>query len=174
MSEENSKALTDKQQMFCEHYLISLNATKAAKLAGYSEATAYASGAENLRKPEIRAYIDERLNNVAMSANEVLARLTAQARADIRDVLNEKGEFDFNKGDQNDAMALVAEIEQKEFGVKVKMVSSQQAIVTLARYHGMLTDRQVQQHEFGADSLSVLRGMLGVTPPVANGDPEKS
>lgn len=37
-----------------------MNATEAAKKAGYSAKTAYSIGPENLNKPEIRAYIDER------------------------------------------------------------------------------------------------------------------
>lgn len=157
MAEEGTtEKLTDKQQLFCEHYLICMNATKAAKLAGYSEPTAYAIGAENLRKPQIRAYIDARLNDVAMSANEVLTRLTAHARADIRDVLNDKGEFDFDKGNTNDALGLVSEIEQKEFGVKVKMVSSQTALVTLARFHSLLTDK----HEVSGPGGTPLFGDL--------------
>lgn len=52
-------SLTEKQQAFCEHYAACLNATEAAKEAGYSEKTAYSIGAENLRKPEIQKYIQE-------------------------------------------------------------------------------------------------------------------
>lgn len=54
--------LTEKQKAFADHYLISLNATDAARKAGYSERTAYAIGRENLRKPQIRLYIDEIMN----------------------------------------------------------------------------------------------------------------
>ena len=52
-------ALTGKQEIFCKQYLENFNATKAAKLAGYSEKTAYATGWENLRKPEIKKRLDE-------------------------------------------------------------------------------------------------------------------
>ena len=51
--------LTDKQQRFCEEYLVDLNATQAAVRAGYSEKTAGAIGFENLRKPEIQAYLQK-------------------------------------------------------------------------------------------------------------------
>ena len=51
--------LTPKQKRFCQEYLIDLNATQAAVRAGYSEKTAYSVGNENLRKPEIKKYIDE-------------------------------------------------------------------------------------------------------------------
>ena len=42
--------LTDKQKRFVEEYLVDLNATEAAKRAGYSEKTAYSIGFENLKK----------------------------------------------------------------------------------------------------------------------------
>lgn len=51
--------LSLKQKRFCEEYVISGNATEAAKKAGYSEKTAYSIGTENLKKPEIQNYIQE-------------------------------------------------------------------------------------------------------------------
>ena len=50
-------ALNQKQLTFCEEYIKTNNATKAAIAAGYSEKTAYVIGAENLRKPNISAYM---------------------------------------------------------------------------------------------------------------------
>lgn len=46
-------------------YATELNATKAALRAGYSEKTAYAIGAENLKKLEIRQAISFRLEQAA-------------------------------------------------------------------------------------------------------------
>ena len=46
-------SLTAKQKRFCDEYLIDLNATQAAIRAGYSEKTAYRTGADNLRKPGV-------------------------------------------------------------------------------------------------------------------------
>lgn len=51
--------LTDKQQRFCEEYLIDLNATQAAIRAGYSENTAQQIGSENLSKLVIQQYISK-------------------------------------------------------------------------------------------------------------------
>lgn len=42
-----------KQQRFVEEYLIDLNTTQAAILAGYSEKTAQEIGSENLSKPMV-------------------------------------------------------------------------------------------------------------------------
>ncbi len=51
--------LSLKQKRFCEEYIISGNATEAAKKAGYSEKTARSQGAENLKKSQIQKYIKE-------------------------------------------------------------------------------------------------------------------
>lgn len=51
--------LTEKQKIFCREYIYDWNATRAAKVAGYSEDTAYSIGSENLKKPEIQAHISE-------------------------------------------------------------------------------------------------------------------
>lgn len=58
--------LTAKQKKFGEFFAASGNGTDAAIKAGYSEKTAAAMAAENLRKPHIMAYID----SIAKKADE--------------------------------------------------------------------------------------------------------
>ena len=53
--------LTPKQQRFVDEYLVDLNATQAAKRAGYSEKTAAITGFENLQKPNIQAALQDGL-----------------------------------------------------------------------------------------------------------------
>lgn len=55
------RPLTAKQVMFCEEYLIDLNALQAALRAGYSPHTAGVTGCENLKKPRIAAFIADAL-----------------------------------------------------------------------------------------------------------------
>lgn len=50
--------LTSKQQAFVREYLVTLNASDAARKAGYSAKTAAAIGNENIKKPEIQYAID--------------------------------------------------------------------------------------------------------------------
>ena len=52
--------LTKKQKLFADWYIKLGNATEAAKKAGYSKKTARVTACENLTKPNILAYIDER------------------------------------------------------------------------------------------------------------------
>lgn len=78
--------LTAKQQRFCDEYLIDLNATAAAIRAGYSEKTAYRTGADNLRKPQIKKYIDQRMAEkeaeLIADQDEVLRYLTSVLRGE--------------------------------------------------------------------------------------------
>lgn len=81
--------MTEKQKRFVEEYLIDLNATQAAIRAGYSPKTAYSIGVENLKKPELKTYIDEQLerihNEKTADAQEVLEYLTAVMRGQHRE-----------------------------------------------------------------------------------------
>ena len=78
--------LTLKQQRFADEYIISGNATQAAILAGYSKKTARSIGQENLTKPDIKKYIDERLEELESSKiakqEEVLRYLTSLMRGE--------------------------------------------------------------------------------------------
>lgn len=76
--------LTIKQQRFADEYIISGNATEAAIKAGYAKKAAYQQGAENLKKPHIREYIDKRLEEIndksIAKQEEVLQYLTSVMR----------------------------------------------------------------------------------------------
>lgn len=76
--------LTAKQKRFCDEYLIDLNATQAAIRAGYSEKTARAIGNENLTKPDIKEYIENRMaekeKELIADQDEVLKYLTSVLR----------------------------------------------------------------------------------------------
>lgn len=78
--------LTLKQQRFADEYIISGNATQAAIKAGYSKRTANRMAAENMTKPVIKAYIDERLAELESAKiakqDEVLRYLTGVMRAE--------------------------------------------------------------------------------------------
>ena len=77
------KKLTIKQQRFADEYIISGNATQAAIKAGYKNEV---SGRENLQKPTIKEYIDERLKELEQEAianqSEVLKFLTSIMRGE--------------------------------------------------------------------------------------------
>lgn len=85
------EAMTAKQKQFVEEYLVDMNATQAAKRAGYSEDTAYSIGFENLKKPEIQEAIAElraeRSKRLEVTADDVLRQLWAVATADPNELI---------------------------------------------------------------------------------------
>lgn len=75
--------LTEKQKRFCEEYIADLNATKAARRAGYSERTAYSQGQRLLKKVEIQKYIAElrceQSEKSSITAEKIVAELASMA-----------------------------------------------------------------------------------------------
>ena len=125
--------MTPKQKRFCDEYLIDTNATQAAIRAGYSEKTAKAIGAENLTKPDIRAYIDERLaemqSKTIATAEEVLQYLTAVLRGEeTEEVVVVEG--------LGEGMSRAKRMD-KGVGAKDKLKAAE----LLAKRYGILTDR---------------------------------
>ena len=90
--------LTDKQQAFINHYLITLNGTEAARRAGYrgNDVTLASVAYENLRKPHLRQEIDNRLNALTMSADEALFRMTQIARGDLSKYIDYNGKLNID------------------------------------------------------------------------------
>ena len=82
--------MTTKQKLFCDEYLVDLNATQAAIRAGYSKKTAAVIATENLRKPNIQEYIQKRLaekeDALIAKQDEVLKYLTAVMRRELKEV----------------------------------------------------------------------------------------
>lgn len=85
------KKLTPKQKAFADEYLKSGNATQAAIKAGYSDKSARFVGAENLTKPNIKAYIDAKMAEIEShkiaDAKEVLEFLTAVMRGETKETV---------------------------------------------------------------------------------------
>lgn len=78
--------LTVKQQRFADYYIETGNATESAVRAGYSKKTARVIGQENLTKPAIKNYIDERMSELAdkrvAKQEEILETLTKILRGE--------------------------------------------------------------------------------------------
>ncbi|MBS4462831.1 terminase small subunit [Aerococcaceae bacterium zg-B36] len=78
--------LTLKQQRFADEYIICGNATESAIKAGYAKKSAHSIGNENLKKPEIKLYIDQRLelleSDKIANQDEVLQYLTSIMRGE--------------------------------------------------------------------------------------------
>jgi phage terminase small subunit len=73
--------LTDKQERFCQEYVVDLNSAAAARRAGYSEKTANRLGSRLLSNVDIQRRISElqdgRVKRCEITADEVVKKLRA-------------------------------------------------------------------------------------------------
>lgn len=87
--------LTGKQRLFCDYYIKTFNATQSAIKAGYSKNTAYAIGYENLKKPQIKAYLtklrDAYMEDEYLDTKRLLERHRQIAFYDVNDYVNDDG-----------------------------------------------------------------------------------
>ena len=78
------RTMTNKHKRFADEYLIDCNATRAAIDAGYKKETAYSQGQRLLKNVEIKAYIEEKMNETSSeriaTATEVMEYLTSVMR----------------------------------------------------------------------------------------------
>lgn len=91
----DAEGLTGKQRLFCDYYIKTFNATQSAIKAGYSKNTAYAIGAENLKKPQIKAYLtklrDAYMEDEYLDTKRLLERHRQIAFYDVNDYVNDDG-----------------------------------------------------------------------------------
>lgn len=80
--------MTEKQKLFCNEYLIDLNATQAAIRAGYSEKYAHTNVSKLLQNTTIKEYIENRIaekeDKLIAKQNEVLKYLTSVMRGESK------------------------------------------------------------------------------------------
>lgn len=74
--------LTEKQNRFCQEYVIDWNAKQAAIRAGYSVKTAHSIGSENLTKPEIQ----EQIKKVKVKLEEVTGISAARNLLELKKI----------------------------------------------------------------------------------------
>ncbi|MGK0129628.1 terminase small subunit [Pseudomonas aeruginosa] len=90
-------ALTKKQRLFVDEYLMDLNATQAAIRAGYSTRRATEIGYQLLQRPEvaqaIQAAMAERSKRTEVEADYVIRRLREIDEMDVLDILEDDGSF---------------------------------------------------------------------------------
>jgi phage terminase small subunit len=123
--------MTAKQRRFCDEYLIDLNATQAAIRPGYSSKTAYSIGEENLKKPELKKYIDSRMaekeDELIAKQDEVLKFLTAVMRGEAKDekpMVNAVGEIEMLPVRQQSNQLKAAEMLAKRYGLLIDKTES--------------------------------------------------
>jgi phage terminase small subunit len=153
--------------MFVKEYLVDLNATQAALRAGYSEKTAYRTGADNLKKPQIQEAIQQamqkREQRTEITADKVLEEYAKLGFSDVSDYLevvtervlvdrtaegepiSEIKQFVFMKNTADippEKLAAISEVKQhKDGSISFKLHDKRGALDSIARHLGMFTER---------------------------------
>ncbi len=146
--------MTPKQKRFVEEYLLDLNATAAAKRAGYSKRTAYAQGQRLLKNVEIAAAIQKaqkaRSERTKIDQDWVIERLVGvyEASMEARPVCDKNGEekgFTFNPTAANRALELIGKhkgmfIDRKLIGLRRIEDMTEDELVALLGDNGLEGD----------------------------------
>ena len=163
---------TPKQELFCQEYLVDLNATKAAERSKYSKKTAYSQGQRLLKNVEIQKRIAElrakREERTKVTQDRVVKELALLGFSDLKDyitidnltgAIQAKG-FEEMPGETSRALQSIKEdrvIKEDADGSKTtvydkvsfKTHDKIRALEILARHLGMLVERHEVTGEDG-------------------------
>lgn len=149
----NNENLTDKQRLFCLHYVRCFNATKAYQKAyGCSYETAMANGSASLRNTKIQEEIHKlkqnRLNAEMMEESDIVQKYMDIAFADITDFV-EFGNSTYTDGETQEEIqysyvnlknsnsvdgTLISEVSKGRDGAKIKLADRMKALEWLSNY----------------------------------------
>ena len=125
--------MTEKQKIFADEYIISLNATQAYKKAYPNvkkDDAASVNGSKLLRNTKVKAYIDEQLEKLqserVADQQEVLEFLTSVMRGEVTEPL----------------LVLDGEGTQRIVMSKPSVSTSKSAAVDLGKRYGLFVDKQ--------------------------------
>lgn len=176
--------LTPKQARFVDEFMIDLNATQAAKRAGYSEFTADVQGPRLLGNVGVAAAIAARQAAIAqklgVTQERIVAELAKIAFADIRkavswgrspiDTTSENAspnglgiypvELVSSDKIDDDTAAAVSEVSLTQTGIKIKMHDKKSALVDLGKHLGMFKERIEHTGKDGAPLVPVVNVRL--------------
>jgi len=132
--------LTDKQQVFVEEYLCCFNATEAARRAEYKNPNKL--GPRLVKVGKIAEVIAQRIQEKAMSADEVLAHLADIARFDPGLLLGKAGVIDWDGAKEQGHTRFVKKIEWSDGSLKVETYDRMHALELLGKHQAMWIERQ--------------------------------
>lgn len=140
MTSETITTLSRMQREALTWYLRGETITEAARRAGYAHPEK--SGPRLRKNPKFQAAVDEYFYDQEMSANEVVARLSQQARADYSRYYRKSGLVDLSQILKDGNSHLIAGIGYAASGqMVVNFYNAQSALVHIGRYHGIFSDR---------------------------------
>ena len=137
--EELEKKLTAKERAFCHEYIIDWNGARAARVAGYSEASIYSISSENLTKPYIQQYIGFIKDNIPSEAGisklKLIKDLNSIASSNLPQIvakIKTEGIHSLTEDEQK----VISEYEETRNGIKIKVYDKRGAIQDILKAMG--------------------------------------
>jgi phage terminase small subunit len=149
---KRKRSITDKQALFVEHYVQSLNATQSAIKAGYSAKSAEWQGYQLLQNPLVSAaisqYSEKRSQNIGLTTERLLQEAMRLAFFDIRKLVDGEGnpipiqQLDDDTAAAIQGLELATEKSRDDDGVvttvrKYKIADKNSAIERLFKHKGL-------------------------------------
>ena len=163
--ENTSVKLTKRQEFFCRNYVANgHNGTQAAIDAGYSKNTAAVQATENIRKPNIIAFIEQlekpAKDKLGLDENWVLTKLKRFAETNLTDFFEIKTQkISVGKGKRKREIVsqhlvikdlkklpreltdCLQEISQTQNGIKLKLVEKRMPVVDIGKTFGQFVEK---------------------------------
>lgn len=136
--------LTEQEELFCYHFLISRNATTAALKAGWSPSYAHNKAYRLLEREGIQRFLTQlriqRNEELFYDAVDLLQTYIKIANTDMSDYVSfGPGGVILRPSEKVDGQ-MIAEIKEGRDGVSIKLVDKHKALEVLAKYLGVTTD----------------------------------
>ncbi len=161
-------ALSDKHKAFVAEYIQCWSAAEAYRrvYTSVKRETAWANGSRLLRSAEVRGEIERHLKDKRMSAEEVLGRLSDQAKASLEPflVIGKDGfaSFDFSSDEARAHLSMLKKVKTKrtrrvvgkgkeaeqweDEQMELEIVDAQAALEKLGKHHKLFNDKMEVVH----------------------------
>lgn len=177
---DGSTPLKDKMEMFCQYYIgeAKLNASEAARLAGYSQKTAQRIGSENLSKPLIKARLAflqrDTFKKIEVTTERIMEEVAKLAFSNLGDFITINKDtglahIDMRKATPDNLAALAQfevielppfktvengeEVSREVIKVKIKTWDKLEALEKLMRRHNLVKPIVVEHNHKGSVAL---------------------
>lgn len=172
--------LTEMQKTFCREYIYDWNATRAARVAGYSEDSVRSIASENLTKPNIKAYITEIQKDLeklaGISRLKVIGehqKLAFSSIAHLHNTWIERKEFEKLSEEQKSCIAEISTQTRMEKNpiedgppiqidfVKIKLYDKQKSLDSISRMLGYDAAQKIAITDETVKSFKIVSASTG-------------
>ena len=136
--------LTEKEQLFCFHYIKTFNHTLSAIRAGYSPREAYQSAFRLLKREDIKTFIgllrNQRNEDLYLDGLRIVEEYMKIAFADITDFVTFGPDGVTLKSSTKVDGQIITSVSAGQYGPTIKLADKMQALDFLRKYLGIMTD----------------------------------